>query len=171
VLLALGAARKLAGEPEPAGMLFERAFGVAARLGDEVLHGHCLQERGWLRVRQGAWEAAERDFTAMAEVFGRLRMGSGVAAAYGALGEVASRQGRPAAALEALDAGIAEYERLGLRVRMGELLLHRAVVLRELGREREAAQARTRGEAMIGDAPIHLGPVLVRRVVAPSECH
>jgi len=170
-MLGLGLAQKLAGEVAQARVLIGRAFGIAERLGDEMLLGYCLQERGWLQVQDGDFEAAERDFEAMAGIFARLRSGSGVGAAYGALGEIADKRGRSAAALAAFDAGIAEYERLGMGVRLGELLLHRAVVLRELGRDREAVEARTRGEALIGDAPIHLGPMLLRRLAGPTEEH
>jgi hypothetical protein len=90
----------------------------------------------------------------------------GVAGAYGGLGLIAAKRGDLGAALECYDAGIGEYERLGLVVREGELRLHRAVVLRDLGREAEASAERARAEELIGDSRVHLGPDLLERLPA-----
>ncbi|MEU7905482.1 NB-ARC domain-containing protein [Actinoplanes sp. NPDC049118] len=169
VVLGLGLAHKLGGDRARARVLFAEAFGAAQRLGDDLLLGYCMQERGWLSAQERAFEAAERDFTAMLAVFERLRSGGGIGGAHGALGELADMQGRWTQALAEYDAGIAEYERLGMRVRMGELLLHRCTVLRMLGRDAEAAEARLRGEELIGDAPVHRGPGLVRRLNEPDQ--
>lgn len=168
-LLAFGLAHKLGGDRARARELFTEAFGIAQRLDCEPLLGYCLQERGWLSAQERAFGAAERDFRAMLAVFERLRSGAGIGGAHGALGELADMQGRWTQALTEYDLGIAEYERLGMRVRAGELLLHRCTVLRMLGREPEAVEARLRGETLVGDAPIHRGPGLVRRLGEPEQ--
>ncbi|GID92163.1 hypothetical protein Adi01nite_15750 [Amorphoplanes digitatis] len=163
-VLCLGVAHKLGGDLARARVLFAEALQVARRLGDDLLLGYCLRERGLLSAQERAFAAAERDLRATLTVFERLRDGGGIGGAHGALGEVADMQGRWAQALAEYDAGIAQFERLGLRVREGELMLHRGTVLRMLGREPEAVQARLRGEALVGDAPVRLGPGLVRRL-------
>jgi tetratricopeptide (TPR) repeat protein len=168
-VLELGLAERLAGGAGRARELVADAFGIAERLGDQTLLGYCLQERGWLRAEQGAYDLAERDFTAMLAIFERLRGGAGVAGAHAALGDIADMRGRPAAALTAYDAAMAQYERLGMRVRLGEVLLRRAAVLRDLGREPEAAADLTRGQELIGDAPVHQGPGLMRRSSGPER--
>ncbi|MEU4214839.1 NB-ARC domain-containing protein [Actinoplanes sp. NPDC026623] len=168
-VLGLGLSHKLAGDRVRARELFAEAFGAAQRTGDDQLLGYCLQERGWLSAQERAFDAAGRDFAEMLAVFERLRSGGGIGGAHAALGELADMQGRWAQALAEYDLGIAEYERLGMRVRMGELLLHRCTVLRMLGREPEAVEARLRGEELVGDAPIHRGPGLVRRLNEPDQ--
>jgi tetratricopeptide (TPR) repeat protein len=168
-VLAFGVAHQLGGDRARARTLFAEAFELAERVGDDLLLGYCLQERGWLAAQERAFEAAERDFTAMLAVFERLRNGAGIGGAHAALGELADMRGRSTQALAEYDLGIAEYERLGLRVRQGELLLHRCAVLRMLGREPEAVEARLRGEELVGDVPIHRGPGLVRRLNEPGQ--
>ncbi len=168
-LLGLGLASELAGQSERARELIADAMVVAERIGDQTLRGYCLQERGWLQVRDGAYEHAERDFRAMLAIFERLRSGHGVGGAHVALGDVADMRGRQAAALTEYDTAMAEYERLGLRVRQGEVLVRRAVVLRGLGRAQEAAVDLARGQELIGDAPAHRGPALQRRPGRPPR--
>ncbi|MET8149680.1 hypothetical protein ACIBSW_23595 [Actinoplanes sp. NPDC049668] len=168
-VLCLGVAHKLGGDLARARVLCVDALAVARRLGDDLLLGYCLRERGLLSAQERAFAAAERDLRAALTVFERLRDGGGVGGAHGALGEVADMQGRWAQALEQYDAGIAQFARLGMRVREGELMLHRSTVLRMLGREEEAGRARLRGAALIGDAPARLGPGLVRRLSETEE--
>jgi tetratricopeptide (TPR) repeat protein len=162
-VLGLGLASEIGGQVDRARDLVAEAIGIAERIGDEMLRGYCLQERGWLYVRHGALDHAERDFLAMLAIFTRMRAGHGIASAHGALGEIADMRGRPAAALVEIDLAVAEYERLGLRVRLGETLLSRAVVLRKLDREQDAVADLARGRELIGDAPVHRGPGLERR--------
>jgi tetratricopeptide (TPR) repeat protein len=157
-VLGLGVAEKLARHPDRARELVADAFGVADRLGDRTLLGYCLQERGWLSADHGAYEHAERDFRAMLDIFERLRSGTGIGAAHAALGDVAALRGDREAALTCYDAAMAQYGRLGTRVRLGEVLLRRSVVLRDLGREQEALADLARGQELIGDAPVHRGP-------------
>jgi tetratricopeptide (TPR) repeat protein len=166
-LLGLGLASGIGGQVDRARVLVEEALAVAERTGEEMLRGYCLQERGWLHVRHGALGHAERDFREMLEIFERTRQGHGIASAHGALGDIAEMRGQPAEALIGYGAAVAEYERLGLRVRLGEVLVRRAVVLRALGREADADADVVRGRELIGDAPVHRGPGLERR--APRE--
>ncbi|MGW4946043.1 ATP-binding protein [Actinoplanes sp. NPDC004185] len=168
-LLGLGLASELAGQPDRARELVAEATGVAERIGDEMLRGYCLQERGWLYVRHGAYDHAERDFRAMLAIFERLRSGHGVGGAHTALGDVADMRGQHTVALREYGAAMAEYERLGLRVRLGQVLLHRAAVLRALGREQEADADLARGEQLSGDAPVHRGPAVQRRPGRPER--
>jgi tetratricopeptide (TPR) repeat protein len=158
-VLGLGLASEIGGRLGRARELVAEAMGIAERIGDETLRGYCLQERGWLYVRHGALEHAQRDFEQMLTVFTRLRAGHGVGGAHAALGRIAGLRGRPAVALAQLAAAMAEYERLGLRVRLGEVLMVRAAVLRGLGREPEAVADLARGRELVGDAPVHRGPV------------
>jgi tetratricopeptide (TPR) repeat protein len=116
-----------------------------------------------LYVRHGALDHAERDFREMLAIFTRLRAGHGIGGAHGALGDIAELRGKPAVAVREYDTAMAEYERLGLRVRQGEVLLRRAAVLRAQGREQEALADVARGQELIGDAPVHRGPGLERR--------
>ena len=162
-LLGLGLAAEFTAELDRARELLAEAMGIAERLGDEQLRGYCLQERGWLAVRQKAYDRAERDFRAMLAIFERLRAGHGVAGAHAALGDLADLRGHHAAALARYDTAMAEYERLGLQVRQGRLLLRRAAVLRTLGREQEAEADVARGEELVGDAPAHRGLEMRRR--------
>jgi tetratricopeptide (TPR) repeat protein len=164
VLLALGLAYKFAGRRDESAVLTSRAFGIARRLGDEILLGCCLQERGWFAEQEGRDADAVHDFHEMLAIFERIRYGSGVGGAHEALGFIADKQGRHDAALAEFDAGIAQYDRLGDRVRAGELRLYRSATLRALGREAEAARERERAETLIGDAPVHRGPVLLERL-------
>jgi len=166
-LLGLSLASEIAGDAARARELVADAMGIAERIGDESLRGYCLQERGWLYVRHGAYDHAERDFRAMLAIFERLRSGHGVGSAHAALGDIADLRGRREAALTEYDTAMAEYERLGLRVRLGEVLVRRAAVLRGLGREQEATGDVARGQELIGDAPVHRGPALERRPGRP----
>ncbi|WP_052359426.1 ATP-binding protein [Actinoplanes friuliensis] len=168
-VLGLGLAHKLGGDQAKARDLYAEAFVIAQRSGDDFLLGYCLQERGWLAAQQRAFDAARADFTEMLAIFERMRSGTGVGGAHAALGEIADMQGQWEAALAHYDAGAAEFERLGMWVRLGEVLLHRSTVLKMLGRELEAEAARERGEALVGDAPLHRGPGLVRRLNEPTE--
>ena len=122
-----------------------------------------------MHVRHGAYEHAERDFRAMLAIFERLRSGQDVGSAQAALGDVADMRGDRPAALARYEAAMAEYERLGLRVRLGEVVLRRAAVLRELGRAREADGEQERGRELIGDAPLHRGPGLEWRLSGPQR--
>jgi len=151
-VLGLGLAARIGGQADRARELVAEAIGIAERIGDEMLRGYGLQERGWLYVRHGALDHAERDFREMLTIFTRMRTGHGVGSALAALGKVAGLRGRPAVALAQFDAAMAEYERLGLRVRLGEVLTLRAAVLRGLGREPEALADLARGRELIGDA-------------------
>ncbi|MFI7545442.1 ATP-binding protein [Actinoplanes sp. NPDC049599] len=162
-VLGLGLASEIGGQVERARELVAEALVIAERIGDDSLRGYCLQERGWLYVRHGALEHAERDFRAMLAIFTRLRAGHGVGGAHGALGEIADLRGRPEVALAEYGLAVAEYGRLGLRVRLGEMLVRRAAVLRGLGRAEEADADQARGRELIGDAPVHRGPGLERR--------
>jgi tetratricopeptide (TPR) repeat protein len=162
-VLGLGLASEIGGQVGRARELVAEAIGIAERIGDEMLRGYCLQERGWLYVRHGALEHAERDFRQMLAIFTRLRAGHGIGSAHAALGEIADMRGRPAVALTEFGTAVAEYERLGLRVRLGEVLVLRAAVLRGLDREPEAAADLARGRELIGDSPVHRGPGLERR--------
>jgi tetratricopeptide (TPR) repeat protein len=162
-VLGLGLASEIGGQVERARELVVEAVGIAERIGDEMLRGYCLQERGWLFVRQGALDLAERDFREMLAIFTRLRAGHGVGGAHAALGDIAELRGQPVVAVSEYDTAMAEYERLGLRVRQGEVLLRRAAVLRAQGREQEALADEARGRELIGDAPVHRGPGLQRR--------
>ncbi|MFB9358014.1 NB-ARC domain-containing protein [Actinoplanes nipponensis] len=168
-LLGLAVAAGLSGQVQRARELVADALGVAERLGDDQLRGHCLQERGWLHVRHGAYRHAERDFAAMLAIFQRLRGGPGVAAAQAALGEIADLRGETAVALSRFELAMAEYERLGLPVRLGQMLQRRAEVLRGLGREQEAEADAARARELIGDAPAHRGPALRRRPDRPRR--
>jgi tetratricopeptide (TPR) repeat protein len=170
VHLELGLAYRFGGRRAEAEALTARAFDIAHRVPDEYLLGYCHHERGWAAESDGRYRDAERDFREMLAIFERIGHGGGVGGAWGALGIVADKQGRYEAALAAFDAGIAEFERLGHLVRAGELRLDRAATLNTLGRAAQAAQERVRAEALIGDAPIRRGPVLLARLpeVAPS---
>ncbi|GAA3959600.1 hypothetical protein Aau02nite_46050 [Amorphoplanes auranticolor] len=168
-LLGLSLAAEIDGRTERARELVADALGIAERIGDEMLRGYCLQERGWLFVRHGAYDHAERDFRAMLAIFERLRSGHGVGSAHAALGEIADMRGQHTAALREYDTAMAHYERLGLRVRLGQVLTHRAAVLRTLGREQEAAADLARGADLSGDAPAHRGPALQRRASRPER--
>jgi hypothetical protein len=99
----------------------------------------------------------------MLVIFTRMRAGHGIGGAHAALGEIADMRGRPEVAVAEFGTAAAEYERLGLRVRLGEMLVRRADVLRGLGREQEADADLLRGRELIGDAPLHRGPGLERR--------
>jgi hypothetical protein len=78
-------------------------------------------------------------------------------------------RGQHPAALREYGTAMAEYERLGLRVRLGQVLLHRSAVLRALGREQEADADLARGEQLSGDAPVHRGPAVQRRPGRPER--
>ena len=163
-VLGLGLAAQIGGRFDRARELVAEAIGIAERIGDEMLRGYCLQERGWLYVRHGALDHAERDFREMLAVFTRLRAGHGVGSAHAALGDIAGMRGATAVALTEFGLAVAEYERLGLRVRLGDVLTRRAAVLRATGREQEADADLARGRELIGDAPAHRGrPGLERR--------
>jgi tetratricopeptide (TPR) repeat protein len=168
-LLGLGLASDIAGQQERSRELIADALGVAERVGDEMLRGYCLQERGWSYVRHGAYEHAERDFRAMLAIFERLQSGHGVGSAQAALGDIADMRGDRPAALARYETAMAQYERLGLRVRLGEVVLRRAAVLRELGRVREADGELERGRELIGDAPLHRGRGLEWRLSRPQR--
>ncbi|MEN3304993.1 MAG: hypothetical protein V7603_1195 [Micromonosporaceae bacterium] len=170
VHLELGLAYRFGGRRAEAEALTARAFDIARRIPDEYLLGYCHHEQGWAAESDGRYRDAERDFREMLAIFERIGHGGGVGGAWGALGIVADKQGRYEAALAAFDAGIAEFERLGHLVRAGEVRLDRAATLNTLGRAAQAAQERVRAEALIGDAPIRRGPVLLARLpeVAPS---
>lgn len=99
----------------------------------------------------------------MLAIFERMRSGHGVGSAHAALGDIADLRGRREAALAEYGMTMAEYERLGLRVRLGEVLVRRSAVLGALGREPEAGAELARGRELIGDAPAHPGPALRRR--------
>jgi hypothetical protein len=45
--------------------------------------------------------------------------------------------------------------------------LHRSATLRALGRESDAAREQERAETLIGDAPVHRGPVLLAHLPEP----
>jgi tetratricopeptide (TPR) repeat protein len=98
-----------------ASALTRRAFRIADRLEAEFLRGYCLHERGWLAAEDERHRAAEKDFRAMLEIFRRIRHGAGVGAAHQALGSVAAAQGRRDEAVQAFQAAVNEYERLGNR--------------------------------------------------------
>jgi tetratricopeptide (TPR) repeat protein len=158
-VLGLGLASRGVGQADRARELVEEALGIAERIGDEMLRGYCLQERARLYEGRGAYDHAERDFRAMLVIFERLRSGHGVGRAHVGLGDIAALRGRPSVALVQYDSAMAEYERLGLQVRLGEVLLRRAAVLGELGREQQAQADLVRGRELIGDAPVRPWPV------------
>jgi tetratricopeptide (TPR) repeat protein len=164
VMLTLGVAYKFGGRREEAAALTERAFGIAGRLDDAYMTGYCHQERAWSAEEDGRLDDAERDFRSMLEIFERIKHGGGVGGARQGLGVVAVRRGRPREALAEFDAGIAEYHRLHDRVREGELRLHRAAVLKGLGRDGEAERELAAADELIGDAAIYRGPPLETRL-------
>jgi tetratricopeptide (TPR) repeat protein len=155
VLGGLSLAYRFAGRTEEAARLNERAFGVARRIHDDFLLGYCHQERAWAAAAEGRLADAERDFREMLAIFERIGHGSGVASARAALGTMAGRDGRHAEALAAFDAALTEFNRLGQRVRAGEVRLDRAAILDTLGRTEEAVRDRAAAEKLIGDAPVH----------------
>ena len=164
VYLSLGLAYKFGGRGADAAALIERAFGVARRIGDDYLLGYCFQERGWLHEQNARYPEAEQDFRAMLALFTRAGNAGGASGARAALGAIADKQGRYAEAVDEFTAGIAELDRLGDRVRAGELRLHRSAALRSLGRRAEADRDRDLGTELIGDANVHLGPILQARL-------
>jgi tetratricopeptide (TPR) repeat protein len=164
VLLGLGLAYKFAGRREGSAELTDAAFGIARRLGDDFLLGYCFQERAWFAEQDERYAEAERDFREMLAIFERVRHGSGVGGAHAGLGVIADKQGRYDAALAEFDAGIDQYDRLGDRVRAGELRLCRSATLHTVGREADAIRDREEGEALIGDAPLRPGPALLDRL-------
>jgi tetratricopeptide (TPR) repeat protein len=166
VMLTLGLAYRFGGRHEEATALTERAFAIARRLGDEYMLGYCHQERAWAAEEDGRFDDADRDFRAMLEIFERIHHGGGVGGAREGLGVVAFKRGRHREALAEFDAGIAQLHRLHDRVRVGELRLKRAAVLRAIGRREEADREQDRAEELIGDALIHRGPALDTRVPA-----
>jgi tetratricopeptide (TPR) repeat protein len=169
VLLALGLAYKFAGRRAESAELTDRAFGIARRLGNDFMLGYCFQERAWLAEQGGRYAEAERDFQEMLAIFERIRHGSGVGAAHEGLGVVAEKQGRHEDALAQFDAAIDRYDRLGDRVRAGELRLRRSATRHALGREAEAVHDREEAERLIGDTPIRREPGLLARLpVRPS---
>jgi tetratricopeptide (TPR) repeat protein len=164
VLGGLGLAYRFAGRREDAARLNEQAFAIARHIHDDYLLGYCHQERAWAAEADGRYADAERDFREMLAIFERIGHGSGVASAWAALGTVADKRGHHQAALDAFDAAITEFERLGQRVRAGEVHLDRAATLNTLGRAGEAARDRAIGEELVGDTPVHRGPIQVARL-------
>jgi len=169
VLLSLGLGYRFAGRRAESAELTARAFGIAERLGDDYLLGYCYQERGWSAIWDGNLADAERDFRQMLAIFERIRQGSGAAGAREGLGQIAVEQGRYDDALAEFDAGIAHYDRLGDRVRAGEMRLQRSAALNALGRRTEAIRERVRAEALIGDAPVRRDPSLDARLPVLPE--
>ena len=169
VMLGLGLAYKFAGRRAESAELTDRAFGIARRLGNDFMLGYCFQERAWLVDQGGRYAEAERDFQEMLAIFERIRHGSGVGAAHEGLGVLAEKQGRHEDALAHFDAAIDRYDRLGDRVRAGELRLRRSATRHALGREAEAVHDREEAERLIGDTPIRREPGLLARLpVRPS---
>jgi tetratricopeptide (TPR) repeat protein len=164
VMLTLGVAYKFGGRREEAADLTERAFGIARRLGDTYMLGYCHQERAWSAEEEGRYDDAERGFRQMLAIFERIQHRGGVGGARQGLGVVAVRRGRLREALAEFDAGVAEYHRLHDRVREGELRLHRAALLRGLGRPDDAEREREAADELIGDAAIDRGPPLEERL-------
>ncbi len=169
VLLGLGLAYKFAGRRAEGAELTGQAFGIARRLGDDFLLGYCFQERGWIADEDKGYAEAERAFREMLAIFERIRHGGGVGGAHGGLGVIADKQGRHDTALVEFDAGIDQYDRLGDRVRAGELRLRRSATLHTLGREAEAVRDREEAEALIGDTPIRREPGLLARLPLPRS--
>jgi tetratricopeptide (TPR) repeat protein len=168
-LLGLGIAYRLAGRLEESAALTDRAFGVARRLREDFLLGYCFQERAWLLDAGGRPADAQRDLREMLAIFERIGHGGGVGAGYEGLGVIAGKLGHHPAALDAFDAGIAQYERLGDRRRVGELRLRRTATLRALGREADAVRERAEVEALIGDTGVLLDEPLLAYLPDPDR--
>ena len=164
VLLGLGLAYRFDGQWAESAAHDSQAFDTAQRLGDDYLLGYCFQARGWHAEHDGRYADAEHDFREMLAIFTRIRHGSGAGGALEALGTIAGEVGRREAALASFDAAIAQYDRLGDRVRAGQVRIQRSMTLGALGRDIEATQELQLARTLIGDAPIHRGPALPERI-------
>lgn len=165
-LLGLSTAYRFTGRRREAVALNARALELARDGNDRFAYGHGLIERGWLAFDERRYDDASRDMRAALDLFEAIRHGIGIGLAHEAMGEVASSAGRPADAVAACDAAIAQFERLRDRVRSGRARLLRAHALADLGRDAEARTEWRAAEALIGDTYL---PDAARRRVSLQE--
>jgi tetratricopeptide (TPR) repeat protein len=160
----LSLAHKFAGRIGEAVEMNERAFAVAHRLDDKYLLGYCYQERGYLLEEQQRYAEAETAFREMLAIFEQIGHGGGVSGAWAGIAVVYDKLGRRPEALDAIEQAVARLDRLGDRIRSGELRLHRSALLNVLGRTDEAIAERVRAEELIGDVPVHRDQNITKRL-------